>query len=106
VRQIARPDSSGIFVPVRPVPELAAHVGRYLCAKFQGIWEETLCLQAAMEKISQAYLEGEDILFADSRGAMDTATAAVKWSHCSGEIFSSAPLKMTRTVTSSCNTIT
>ena len=75
VRQIARPDSSGIFVPVRPIPELAAHVGRYLCATFQGIWEETLCLQAAMEKISQAYLEGEDILFADSRGAMDTATA-------------------------------
>jgi len=78
LRQIARPDSSGVFVPVCPIPEFAARLGQYLCERFQVIWEEALSLLAAIEEISRTYLEGEDILFDDSRGAMDTATANLR----------------------------
>ena len=78
LRQVARPHNSGIFVPVCPIPEFAARVGVYLCAMFQGIWEEAFSMQAAVEEISRTHLEGEDILFADLRGEMETAVATLR----------------------------
>lgn len=59
---------------MRPIPEPDTRVGGYLCAKFQVIWEEALSLRAGIDEISAIYLEGEDILFADSRAAIDAAT--------------------------------
>jgi hypothetical protein len=71
--QIARIDDSGVFVPVRPFAELATCLGEYLYAKLQAIFQETFCLAAAVDELSEIYLgDDQDILFADSRAILDT----------------------------------
>jgi hypothetical protein len=62
VRRISRPDRSGALVPVRPIPEVATLVGKYLCAKFKSLLEETLIMASAIDVISEIYLGGEDIV--------------------------------------------
>jgi hypothetical protein len=78
LRQISRPDQSGALVPVRPIPEIKSQVGGYLWAKFRTLLEETLSLAAAVDEISETYLGGEDILFADSRGTIDAETSTLR----------------------------
>ena len=71
--KIARIDDAGIFVPVRPIAELATCLGEYLYAKLQGIFQETFCLAVAVDELSEIYLgDDQDILFADSRAILDT----------------------------------
>ncbi len=71
LRQISRPDQSGALVPVRPIPEIASRVGVYLWTKLRTLLEEALSIAAAIDEISETYLGGEDILFADSRGTIE-----------------------------------
>ncbi len=78
LRQIARPNRSGVFVPARQIPELAERVGGYLYAKFRALLEESLSLAAAIDEVSETYLGGEDILFPDSRAALDAETSDLR----------------------------
>jgi hypothetical protein len=78
LRQISRPDQSGALVPVRPIPEIKSQVGGYLWAKFRTLLEEALSIAAAIDEISETYLGGEDILFADSRGTIDAETSTLR----------------------------
>jgi hypothetical protein len=71
--KIARIDDAGIFVPVRPIAELATCLGEYLYTKLQGIFQEKFCLAVAVDELSEIYLgDDQDILFADSRAILDT----------------------------------
>lgn len=78
LRRIARPDESGIFVPVHPIPALAARVGKYLCAKFRSLLEETELMAASIGVISDTCLGGEDILFSDARATFDTEVSNLR----------------------------
>src|ERR1035437_5014463 len=78
LRQISRPDQSGALVPVRPIPEIASRVGVYLWTKLRTLLEEALSIAAAIDEISETYLGGEDILFADSRGTIDAETSRLR----------------------------
>jgi hypothetical protein len=70
LRQIARPDSSGVLLPAGPIAEVPERVGRYFLHKFKTLMEETLLLAAAVDDLSQTHLNGEDILFADTRSEL------------------------------------
>jgi hypothetical protein len=78
LRQIARPNPSGVFEPERPITELAGRVGKYLYAKLKTLAEGALSLAAAIDEISDAYLDGEDILFTDTRAILDTETSNLR----------------------------
>jgi hypothetical protein len=78
LRRISRPDQSGVLVPVRPIPENATLVGKYLCAKFKSLLQETELLAAAIDVISGIYLGGEDILFSDTRASLDTEVSNLR----------------------------
>jgi hypothetical protein len=67
LRQIARPDPSGVLVPAGSITEVPERVSRYFLHKFKTLIEETLLLAAAVDDLSQTYLNGGDVLFADSR---------------------------------------
>lgn len=84
LKQISRPDQSGALVPVRPIPEIASQVGMCLWTKLRTLLEETLSLVAAADEISETYLGGEDILFADSRSTIDAETSTLRRT---GEIY-------------------
>jgi hypothetical protein len=71
LRRICRLNKTGVFVPVRPIPEIAMHLGKNLCAKFRSLLEETELIAAAIVVISETYLRGEDILFSDTRATLD-----------------------------------
>lgn len=71
LRRICRLDESGVFVPVHPIPELATRVGKYVCAKFKSLLEETELMASAIDVISETYLGDEDILFSDIRDILD-----------------------------------
>ena len=71
LRQIARPNPSGVFEPERPITEPAGHVGEYLYAKLKTLLDQALSLASAVDDISEAYLDGEDILFTDTRAILD-----------------------------------
>ena len=78
VRQIGRPDQSGALVPVHPIPELATRVGKYVCAEFKSLLEETLLTASAIDLISETYLGGEDILFSDTRDILETEVSNLR----------------------------
>lgn len=78
LRRIARPDDSGILVPVRPIPELTERQGRYLWDKFKALLAEALSLVAAIREISEAYLGGEDLLFVDTRAELETEVSNLR----------------------------
>jgi hypothetical protein len=71
LRRICTPDESGVFEPVCSIPEVATRVGKYLCAKFRTLLEETALMASAIDVISETYLGGEDILFSDIRATLD-----------------------------------
>lgn len=71
LRRICRLDKSGVFVPVHPIPENAALVGKRLCAKFRTLPKEAELMASAIDVISETYLGGEDILFHDIRATLD-----------------------------------
>lgn len=71
LRRSCRLNRSGNFVPVRPIPEIAEHVGKKLCAKFRSLLDETELMAAAIGAISETYLGGEDILFSDIRNILN-----------------------------------
>ena len=73
LRQVARTDDLGVFIPVCPITELSTRLGEYLYAKLRAIFEEAFCLAAAIDELSEIYLgANQDILFADSRAILDT----------------------------------
>jgi len=78
VRQIGRPDQSGALVPVCPIPEIATLVGKYLCAKFKSLLAETVLMASAIDVISGTYLGGDDILFSDSRAALNAEVSNLR----------------------------
>ena len=78
LRRISGPDQSGVLVPVCPIPEIATRVGKYLCAKFKSLLQETELLAAAIDVISGIYLGGEDILFSDTRASLDTEVSNLR----------------------------
>jgi hypothetical protein len=78
LRRICRPDESGVFVPVCPIPEIAAVVGKKLCAKFKSLLEETGLMAAAIDVISETTLGGEDILFSDTRDILETEVSNLR----------------------------
>ena len=63
---------------MRPIPELAERLGRYLCDKFKAFFAESQFLAAAINEISDAYLGGEDLLFVDTRAELDTETSNLR----------------------------
>jgi hypothetical protein len=65
-------------VPVHPIPEIAASLGKKLCAKFRSLVEETELMSAAIDVISDNYLGGEDILFADTRTILETGVCNLR----------------------------
>src|SRR5262249_18622038 len=71
VRQIARPNDSGIPVPVQSIPDLAKGTGRFLYTKFKELFSDALLLTAAIDELSEIYFGGEDVLFDDSRAILD-----------------------------------
>ena len=77
-RRICRLNRSGVFVPVHPIPEMAARAGRLLCARFRSLLEETELMAAAIGLISETYLGGEDILFTDIRAIFDTEVSKLR----------------------------
>lgn len=50
----------------------------YLCAKFRTLLEEAELTEAAIEVLSKTYLGGEDILFADTRAALDAEMSGLR----------------------------
>ena len=78
VRRIGRPDQSGALVPVHPIPDIATLVGKYVCAKFKSLLEETLLMASAIDVISETYLGGEDILFPDTRAMLNTEVSNLR----------------------------
>jgi hypothetical protein len=78
VRQISRPDRSAALVPVHPIPEIATLVGKYLCAKFKSLLEETVLMASAIDVISGTYLGGEDILFPDTRAMLNAEVSNLR----------------------------
>jgi len=50
VRQIARPNDSGIPVPVQSIPDLAKGTGRFLYTKFKELFSDALLLTAAIDE--------------------------------------------------------
>ncbi len=78
VRRICRPDQSGVLVPDCPIPEVATRAGMYVCTKFKTLLEETLSLASAIHVISETHLGGEDILFADTRAALEVESANLR----------------------------
>jgi hypothetical protein len=78
LRQIAQPDRSGVFVPARRISELTERLGGYLYAKFKALLEESLSLAAAIDKVAETYLAGEDILFPDSRAVLNAETSDLR----------------------------
>jgi hypothetical protein len=78
VRQISRPDQSGCLVPVQPIPETATAVGAFVCTKFRTLLEEATLLACAIDVISKTVLGGEDILFPDTRGILDTEMSGLR----------------------------
>jgi hypothetical protein len=78
LRRICTPDQSGVLVPVCPIPEISTRVGKYLCAKFKSLLQETELLAVAIDVISETYLGGEDILFSDTRASLDTEVSNLR----------------------------
>lgn len=78
LRRIGRLDESNIFVPVRPIPEIATLVGKRVCAEFKSLLEETLIMASAIDVISGTYLGGEDILFPDTRATFDAEVSNLR----------------------------
>ena len=78
VRRIGRPDQSGALAPVHPIPDIATRVGKFVCAKFKSLWEETLLMASAIDVISETYLGGEDILFPDTRAMLNAEVSNLR----------------------------
>jgi hypothetical protein len=78
VRRICRRDESGAFVPVHPIPDIATRVGKFVCAKFRSLLEETLIMASAIDVISETYLGGEDILFPDTRAMLNAEASNLR----------------------------
>ncbi len=78
VWQVGESSRSGTYQPARPFPEIAETVGKYVCAKFKKVLEEELSLAAAIIEISKTYLDGEDVLFPDSRAALDAEISKLR----------------------------
>src|SRR5438128_4724991 len=58
-------------VPARPITELAQRLGEFLWDKLRALLEESLSLAAAIDDLSEIYLEGKDVLFEDTRSELD-----------------------------------
>ena len=78
VRRISRPDQFGTLVPDCPVPEIATRTTMFVCTKFRALQEETALMASAIEVISETYLGGEDILFADARATLDAEVSNLR----------------------------
>jgi hypothetical protein len=78
LRQVSRPNRAGTFVLINPIPELTQRVGGYLCARLRALIDEALSLASAIEEISDVYLDGEDVLFADTRATVNAETANLR----------------------------
>jgi hypothetical protein len=78
VRRIGRPDQSGALAPVHPIPDIAMRVGKFVCAKFKSLLEETLIMASAIDVISETYLGGEDMLFPDTRAMLNAEVSNLR----------------------------
>ena len=78
LRRIGRLNGSKIFVPVRPIPEIATLIGKRVCAKFKSLLEETLIMASAIDVISETCLGGEDVLFPDTRATLDAEVSNLR----------------------------